>query len=383
MANENPQHTVDPIISAAAEEAKTRKTFFSFGDEGLTASVSSYGRLLRITQHFPKHKTGFCVDPRGMPEPYYTTKRMDWFLFLAQYRDRYGLFQGIGPCLDSLCMHAEAPPQHEIINDRWPTFSQSSESFKLHVGYVASAGTIYQKFEFFPIDGQNNEKEPWEDAVFADLSLRPDLLIRDLDFVNKNNEFNAASASEIEPGNPPAYTTQLSDTHKRITRTHKLGEKDILLHIHVLSNDGSIQLFKRDKSTAVDKHGNSPGPSRESSYHIGRSTRNDRSILESHDEGPVIRFVLAYTLDQVSKPRRSLPTWETFCNADSLLQPRKDEEPYLCQDPTLNFFFKRNLEYILSVCSVPIPQRIKHDDAAIALTCGDVEGHRVATPASL
>lgn len=386
MEAKSPRNKLDPIIAAAAEEAKTRDTFFSFGDEGLTASVSARGRLLRITQHFPGQKAGFCVDPTIMPEPYCTTQRIEWFLFLAQWDGPAigGAVGGIGPSPESLCPEPISSPKHEIINDRWPAFSQSSQSkkSKSRVEYVASAGTIYQKFEFFYIGGHEEDRNGLEQAVFAGISLHPDLLIRDLDFVDKNNEFNKPPPSDSQPVRPSAYTTRLSDSHKSITRTHKLGDRDIVLHINVLNKDGSLEFFKHDKPTVVGEHRKSSDAGR---YHIRRDVSNSQSILEDHGEGSVIRFVLAYTLAQSSTPFSSLPTWKTFCDADNLLQPRKDDNFHLCQDPILDFFLKRNLEYILSVCSVPIADTDEPEDSipAVALTCGDVEGHRVATAASL
>lgn len=55
----------------------------------------------------------------------------------------------------------------------------------------------------------------------------------------------------------------------------------------------------------------------------------------------------------------------------------------LTADPHLNFVFRRNLEHILSVCSIPIDESSNDGIYPIALTCGDLAGHRVATAASL
>ncbi|KAJ8117191.1 hypothetical protein OPT61_g1549 [Boeremia exigua] len=47
------------------------------------------------------------------------------------------------------------------------------------------------------------------------------------------------------------------------------------------------------------------------------------------------------------------------------------------RDPALDFVFRRNLEHMLSVCSIPI------GDRAIAIGCGDISGHRIGPRASL
>jgi hypothetical protein len=47
----------------------------------------------------------------------------------------------------------------------------------------------------------------------------------------------------------------------------------------------------------------------------------------------------------------------------------------------IKFLVRRNLWYIISVCS--IPTHSKGDDPSFALTCGDISGHRICTTASL
>lgn len=391
MAAQKSENSSD-LISLAADDGRNRESFFSFGDKGLTASVSSSGRLLRITQHFPGQRTGFCVDPKETPEPYFTTWRMNWFLLQAAFEH----FGGIGPSLKSLCPDTIAAPAHKIINGRWPTFSRSSAEVKLEVGYVASAGTIYQKFDFFYMDGHIKDKKLFEDEVLTALSLESDFLIRDLDFVKRHNEFNVASARDIVHGN--LHNTDLDNTAKNhITRKHKSRDRELILHVHVLSKDSSIEFFKTSNSTGAGEHGKSAeysesnslgepsksaNPDHEPSYGIRRRRENSGTLLEDHPQGSALKFVLAYTLGQAPAPRSSLPTWETFCNADGLLKPREDKVD-LSNNPSLDFFLKRNLEYILSVCSIPVLQTVNDDDPAIALTCGDVECHRITTAASL
>lgn len=56
----------------------------------------------------------------------------------------------------------------------------------------------------------------------------------------------------------------------------------------------------------------------------------------------------------------------------------------LDQDPHLNFLLWRNVEHILSVCSIPTGDQPSSEEfPRIALTCGDIANHRVTTKASL
>jgi hypothetical protein len=61
-------------------------------------------------------------------------------------------------------------------------------------------------------------------------------------------------------------------------------------------------------------------------------------------------------------------------------------------DVGLDYATRRNLEHILSVCAIPVPpghvwdydnMNPKIAEPAVALTCGDMSGHRVCTSASL
>ncbi|KAF2995400.1 hypothetical protein E8E13_004654 [Curvularia kusanoi] len=57
-------------------------------------------------------------------------------------------------------------------------------------------------------------------------------------------------------------------------------------------------------------------------------------------------------------------------------------------DIGFDYAFRRNLEHILSVCSIPIEMKHHHiplslQGSAIAITCGDIAGHRIGPRASL
>lgn len=82
---------------------------------------------------------------------------------------------------------------------------------------------------------------------------------------------------------------------------------------------------------------------------------------------------------------------DTSCLADcfqSAKQALKSMQEQFCENPKfrkiafsqnrfLDFIFRRNLEHILSVCSIPV------GDDEMAVTCGDISGHRVGPRASL
>ncbi|KAK7435814.1 hypothetical protein Landi51_12868 [Colletotrichum acutatum] len=319
--------SIQDAIKESAEAGQKRKTFYSFGDEGVTATVGADGRLLRISRYFPGEKTGFCVDDPEMPEPWLFDLRFEKLLNLAESP---GLGGGIGPTIDGSSIQT-------IVNDRWPTFegtwnskgqdhsrnnSQASDDddgqdysqddyryedqddnqndnhddsqhgnedvipFKLQ--YIVSKGTIYQRLVF------SRRQVKLEDNIQVDAFLAPELqiksklLLRDLDYVTAGNIFNKAESDENRYLPVDASTMHSSPNWGEASAT--MNGKLLRCYEHSLTNG---------------------------------------------------------------------------LNA------------------TLDFFLRRNLEYILSVCSIPISGPTSGDAACFALICGDVDSHRVATPASL
>lgn len=86
-------------------------------------------------------------------------------------------------------------------------------------------------------------------------------------------------------------------------------------------------------------------------------------------------------------------------------QPPKDPSPAVPREPTIQktsptldqieFSARRNLEHILGVCAIPVAVHVSEEIAEgfiwkklqdvqpIALTCGDLSGHKISTPSSL
>lgn len=105
-----------------------------------------------------------------------------------------------------------------------------------------------------------------------------------------------------------------------------------------------------------------------------------------------IQIALAYTLGQLSSENQDINDINPRSFTDDWRASEESEihfeEPSFVGDARLNFALRRNLEHILSVCSVPVAEPSAAAAASdkiplIALTCGDVSGHRISTAASL
>lgn len=373
--------TKDPsdLIYEAAEDGKRRKSFFSFGDEGVTATVGVNGRLLRISRHFPGERVGLCVDHPEMSEPWFVITRLRQIL---RWTEESG-DEGIGPSIDGTCTET-------IVNHRWPTFDiQLNDQRNVKLQYVAYGGTIYQKFEFISSNATKDNDRLADDYSVPQILVNPDLLIRDLDFVNSRNRFNEADADDV------SYKSHHRDNC--LIREHMNDNKKGVLSIHVLDEHDSFHFVKPDLSRkSVESHQpDEPGEADEPANVLGEVThfmvqRKPMATWNTSDENSKsesLSLVLAYTLEYVAGDKTSFvsrPSWERVSQTMSqLLQPFEKHSLTNHSNPTLDFFLGRNLEYILSVCSIPISDTSKKEVPYFALTSGDVDGHRVAAAASL
>ncbi|KAF9874713.1 hypothetical protein CkaCkLH20_07850 [Colletotrichum karsti] len=351
-------------IDEAADLGKSRKTYFSFGDEGTTATVGASGRLLRISRHFPGSRTGFCVDDPGMPAPYRVDDRLKALLDMANNPSDK---EGIGLSLDLLHNGQEFDTETSIINDRWPTFRRTTQNgFEFQLQYVAFHGTVFQKFELKG-DSSGNEVSDCESSPV--LSIRSDVLIRNLDFVDNENNFNNGSADD------ESYIDGMRGDNC-IVREHHDGAKKTILWIHLL-----------DQEESQEKHGSLSFVQSEEKHvwKIERRTASSTSGSDGVCRRGITEFILAYTLEHAPVPGddvvASTPA-KVLETIKSLLKPRPQSHSFTKSEYSFSFFLRRNLEHILSVCSVPVPMAGDEESPAIAFTCGDVDGHRVATAAS-
>ncbi|KAK0760925.1 hypothetical protein N5P37_005866 [Trichoderma harzianum] len=279
-------------------KARNRKTYASFGDDGLTATANAHGHLIQITRYFGNEPSGFiCVDLPGTPDPFHVTNRMK-----------------------------------EL---------QSS---------VEGMEVLFPK-EFPP------------------LIISADLLLRHLDFVTEEKPVNIWNSHYHEQNKAgDLYEHGTSANADTVFIKHKgcktgQGEKDAILSISPYIDD-SLQSVGRIGQNA--------------NYEIKIPEQAKKDLLKNSR----VKITLAYTLelvssaDAVSSPLSKLDLEQ--------LRGLEYRPPVFADDKHLNFMLRRNLEHMLSVCSIPININDESRDKImpIALTCGDISGHRIARKAS-
>ncbi|KAF4961791.1 hypothetical protein FSARC_10087 [Fusarium sarcochroum] len=315
------------------------------------ATVNTAGVLLQVSRFFPgkESKTGFCVDSPSIVEPYFVIDRLETLFSRAtdpHSNDAIDLymdttFEFSGP--RTACA--------QVVNDRWPHFTlKTKDDISMETQYVASGGTVYQtvKLDF----SQSSRKRE-----LPKISGIKELLIRDLDFIDHANRFNEAESDDS------SYETRVSD-EGIFVRSHQISsEAHIVLFISVFFESRRLKFVKEGDDDPYLQ-------------------LSEEALKLFEDEGK-FEITVAYTLDYL--PRESL-TLTTAVSPDCVLKQLKQETfvpQSFTQDPHLDRLLGQNLEYILSVCCIPVTSADNAGIRAIALTCGDLDGHRVATAASL
>lgn len=363
--------------SGAPRTASNRKTYASFGQDGLTATANAHGHLIQITRYFGNEPSGFiCVDLPEISEPYHVTKRMKDLQRSCEDPNKGMKLQlreqpdDKNQKVDDLKWETRKSTQKiQFYQDRWPHFITHNKWLNAEVQYLISGRTVYQIYTFSSI----KRMEKGFPKKFPLLMISANLLLRHLDFVTEGDGTSAWNSHPFGQNNADDhYIHGVTRDTKAIFNKHKdcetgpNGKRDATLFI----------------SPYIDDRSQSVG-------HIGQSVDYEIILDEQAKEDLLsnkrIKITLAYTLelassaDEVSNPlsKYALP-W---------LQPKGGayEPPLFVDDKHLNFTLRRNLEHILSVCSIPVRLHDEPRDEAmpIALTCGDLSGHRIAKEASL
>lgn len=351
------------------DKARHHSTYASFGDEGVTATANSHGHLLQITRYFGKKVSRFfCVDLIDIPPPTSITRRMQKIQDCIGDPNR-GMRLHIehSEDVDPRIWKANTEvPTLEFVHDRWPRFTTAAPKYNLSIQYIISEETVYQIYKFELHQAEDFSKIPL-------LALNARLRLRDLNFIAAGDGINCGlEGDSSQPFNHENCSDRLSPDNDCIIRTRNICQT-------TQDNQDTIALFI---TPLVNKRHQRLNPRPETGdYQIIL----DQQALHHLSKEGRLEVTLAYRLDLISSRETShisLVSIESFSTAQALLEI-PFEMPVFSQDEILNFNLRRNLEHILSVCSIPVSYDIDGDNPSIALTCGDISGHRVSATASL
>ena len=375
LESESHQHG-DYVFDDAVQEfavRRQRSTYASFGDDGTTATVNGYGTIMRLSRYLGGINNPakvFGLEFSEGAEPYLVSWRAERFQqelpvpnsgFGLQIKDVEGLQPGV--------------PKLEFLNNRWPQITYSVKGFNVRVRLFCQKGTVIQQFTV------NNSSTS---AVDLELILSVDFLMDYLDYMNSGEDVEMKC--EHGPHGHSVIVVGRGTKKKNEDGTEKENENETLKEIGVL-----VGLFRNGESEKLSLS--------DDAHFKGRAVQKEYTLPKSGK----LELKAAFRLQHL-KPSS---IWKDFMLpildvdvSEILTLPvlALDRWPFL-HDDVLGWHLRRNLEHVLSVCSIPIRRDVSesrhfgdnfayedekdHRVTSIALTCGDFGDHRVSVPGSL
>lgn len=360
------------IPKKANEKVKSPVTYASFGENGTTASVNSYSAIIQMTRFLGMSTSGFfSVDQFDVAKPNYIKLRAHELEEKCKYHDglNWGSFWSEMSENMIQISRSNAQWEMEFVHDRWPRLtSETSGGLRIIINNFVSKGTVFQ-------EAIHETKEEPESIIsgkkrwIIDLS---DYRIRELNF---------KSSDDSGPSQDDPYESYVTSNELGLILIQKKFsdqfEKDAVENPHAVCLITSISINgKVQKLETMDGY---------TSSHLYQIKVQDPEGFAVKPKEPVT-ITQAFRLQLITKKKAwiglkeiGIPDSEFYHYMDEILQlqPSFAKLTFAQHQQHLDFMIRRNLEHILSVCSIPIPGR------GIALTCGDMSGHRLVISASL
>ena len=409
------QYQPDKSELLTLDQKGKNDTYLSFGDDGTTASVTEQGQLMQFSRYLgPGRSSVFVADSEGAEEPYFVADRGSYLEDMARYS--WGFGKNIIMRDDNLTY------QVSFLRDRWPRVVISGNDWKLVTQWMVKDGVVVQQSVI-----KNLTKEPLNFECEFDLRV----LIRDLDFVNPAYDFNEESDRHYTEGaGPNGYgfvkvhrlpkTDRPDDKHEHEQpKTWYAEKKEQGDDVIIVEGDQNVEreetiapvgeqhdvvkklavVSVKERSSFQQKQEELLQPEAVGLV-IGFFVNGEARKLEDFrkrewhtvEPGECLELVAGYKLVLLrSKMLDWKPLIVSAADVDIDLFLSERSSSYVIS-ADLDYASRRNLEHILSVCAIPVPpghvwdydnMKPKVAEPAIALTCGDMSGHRVCISASL
>lgn len=389
---------LEPQHRQRRETTERRVPYVSFGDQGITASAGTYGSLLRICR--PMNSGSRDFPDSGMiglefadTEPWFISGRANEFLENAQ-----DVTNGFGLRVQNDL--SSEPPTVEFLNHRWPIISYSTkEGFLVTVRLWCQQDVVVQHFQV-----ENPKLTTGEQNPELKLQLDVNFSMQDLNYLKRKENLRTRHYKGVH-GHGIVVVQSLPENTSDGERPRDNRE-----HIGVL-----IGLFREGVAQKLqwDVIG------KEESKHP-----RVRPISITHPLGrdESVEFTAVFNLRTIAFGA----DWRQIMisSENTIFDPQTatltDSALLSTPDPKMSWHLCRNLEHIMSVCSVPLDtvasdgtgstsdDNLKNDGPTIALispdgqfnilsrrtpksrsirpialTCGDFGDHRVSVSGSL
>jgi hypothetical protein len=335
--------------------------------------VTELGQQMQISRYLGHGASGiYTIDYEKTPQPNMPEKRNQALLSMIESS------QGFGP--DTSLPGSEWEQRTYWLRNRWPrVIFQNSGEWELILQWAIRDNVVIQQCVL---------RNFTETILEIDYSIVLDVLIRELDFAKSFHSFNDETNKDyVEGPGPGGYG------FVKLYRLTGPGDHQNDHGDNAPSSDNSSRNLNPDAVAAVmGVFVNGEALTKDKFDHDRSITIAPRSVYS---------IVSGYKLVLLSTKRenwKSLLLTKEDVDIDDFLwktQPPADIPPdtFLFNEP---FYIGRNVEHILTVCAIPVTEgpvwdyktRSTRDvgeetkPPVIALTCGDMAGHRVCSSAS-
>ncbi|KAH7309738.1 hypothetical protein B0I35DRAFT_85741 [Stachybotrys elegans] len=439
------------------ENAPNPKSPSSFGDRGTTATVNAYGGLVQFGTYTGRGRSGlFTADLPTTAEPYRVLSRTEDLHSHDSNRTCHGLRVSIvdsdyyGNSYTPLYPPRELP-QQQFVNYRWPRFEQTVGGVEVTTQWMVHDGLVLQNIRLV------NDSDRDVDLQLK-IHLADDAMwIRDLEHIDDSYAFNESQGNHRRQLGPHGYGWVLTrkiesppprDATEDENRSVRVdGQNDhqnqpyndnepcsIAIILSVME-DGQLRRFVEEDMLTLNRtlkaDGGEYAPSVATSekrlevtvaynmillsgkqshwkdFLISAQAMDIAAILSKEPFNNSLQIsTMVETTDQADHVSggggdegASEVSVEDISDTDSLsyqqAQPSGLPENAGESSPHIEFVVRRQLEHILSTCSIPLkPPRMEEDgtfedywandafDIPVALTCGDLSFHRITASAS-
>ncbi len=278
-----------------------------------------------------------------------------------------------------------------FLRDRWPRVVFVDESYEIVLQWLVHDGVVIQQTTI-----QNLTNEPLTFQHTFDF----DVLIRELDFIDPSYKFNEEEGDGGE--DDENYKVGPGPNEYGFVRVHKLptGEN---ANENYQSLSDERWCMKDEPNDVKEKEEDSRVQPEAVGVVMGLFMNGEAKKLEDFKETrdfeippkERIEFTTGYKLILLGSKKSD---WKCLT-----LSAKEVDVDFILAESTfdnidglgLDFPARRNIQHILSVCVVPVVDHLVwkgrvedvvepgSKDSQVALTCGDMSGHRICNSASL
>ncbi|KAJ5291327.1 pyridoxal-dependent decarboxylase domain protein [Penicillium angulare] len=372
------------------EESLRTTTYMPFGEGGTTATVTGWGQAMQITQYLGCGPSSlFCLDDKDMPEPYYTSSREEGLVSFSD--ERYAL--GVDCTFPDMNFRTRASWLH----NKWPRLEFHGKDWRLEQQWAVKEGVVVEQIMFY------NDKDTDMDFLHYN---NFDFRIRELDFIEPACNFNKPSKRNFQGEEDEDEESEKNDCAIKGPGPGGFG----FVQIQKFSSEDDNERYRKSEETS---HPDSVAAiagflvnGKPLTYaQVTENKTHHVKAKSSHQMVVGYKLILLHSEDHNSNWKRLTLTVQDMdineilrneneeANApqwDANLPPIVHAKASNAQDERIvEKSIKRAVENILSVCMIPVGDgyywNISTDlrDCDLAMTCGDLSGHRVCPSASL